>query len=79
MACVLKSLKYLFSSLMWTKFAHPWGETGGRDILGSGQRRPLCGRDFELKPNDGEKEKINKKQTKGSNQNKQYVNAKALG
>lgn len=46
MACVPQSLKYLFSSLMWTKFAHPWlRESWGRDILGSGQRRPLCGRD----------------------------------
>lgn len=33
------------------------GEGGQVDILGSGQRRPLCGRDFELRPNDGEREK----------------------
>lgn len=47
------------------------GGGGEMGILGSGQRRPLCGRDFELRPNDGEKKKKKKHQAKESRQNKQ--------
>lgn len=41
------------------------GEGGQVDILGSGQRRPLCGRDFELRPNDGERKKKNRQRNPG--------------